>query len=79
MNRRPEESVQVIGGKSAMKMGLVRLGICLGTVLLLTSAGYGQQPKATTLKAVLLEQLRSTHNKAEWFVPANTAVAGITP
>ncbi len=32
-----------------------------------------------TLKAVLLEQLRSTHNKAEWFVPANTAVAGLTP
>jgi len=62
-----------------MKMGLVRLGICLGTVLLLTGAGYGQQPKATTLKAVLLEQLRSTHNKAEWFVPANTAVAGLTP
>lgn len=32
-----------------------------------------------TLKGVLLEQLRSTHNKAEWFVPANTAVAGLTP
>ena len=23
--------------------------------------------------------VRSTHNKAEWFVPANTAVAGLTP
>ena len=31
-----------------------------------------------TLKSILLEQLRSTHNKAEWFVPANTAVAGLT-
>ena len=33
---------------------------------------------APTLKSILLEQLRSTHNKAEWFVPANTAVEGLT-
>jgi uncharacterized damage-inducible protein DinB len=26
----------------------------------------------------LLQQLRSTHNEAEWFVPANTAVAALT-
>jgi uncharacterized damage-inducible protein DinB len=39
----------------------------------------GAQDKPMTLKAVLLEQLRSTHNKAEWFVPASTAVAGLTP
>ncbi len=32
-----------------------------------------------TLKSILLAQLRSTHNKAEWFVPVNTAVAGLTP
>jgi len=32
-----------------------------------------------TLKSVLLAQLRSTHNKVEWFVPVNTAVAGLTP
>src|SRR5215472_12959497 len=38
-----------------------------------------QQNKPMTLKDVLLEQLRSTHNKAEWFVPANTAVAGLSP
>lgn len=31
-----------------------------------------------TLKSILLEQLRSTHNQAEWFVPANTAVEGLT-
>jgi hypothetical protein len=29
-----------------------------------------------TLKSILLEQLRSTHNRAEWFVAANTAVEG---
>jgi hypothetical protein len=36
------------------------------------------QKPAPTLKSILLEQLRSTHNKAEWFVPANTAVDGLT-
>ena len=33
---------------------------------------------APTLRSILLEQLRSTHNQAEWFVPANTAVEGLT-
>src|SRR6202522_444205 len=53
--------------------------ICLGVLLSLSTIGVAQQEKPMTLKAVLLEQLRSTHNKAEWFVPANTAVAGLTP
>jgi uncharacterized damage-inducible protein DinB len=37
-----------------------------------------QAPKPTTLRGVLLEQLRTTHNVKDWFVPANTAVAGLT-
>jgi DinB family protein len=42
---------------------------------------YAQEQKKepATLKSILLEQLRSTHNKADWFVPANTAIAGLTP
>src|ERR1700760_793754 len=51
----------------------------LGMLLSLSTMAAAQQQKPMTLKAVLLEQLRSTHNKAEWFVPANTAVAGLTP
>jgi len=31
-----------------------------------------------TLRSILLSQLHSTHDKAEWFVPVNTAVAGLT-
>src|SRR3954470_3631376 len=47
--------------------------------LALTLPAYSQDQKPTpTLKSILLEQLRSTHNKAEWFVPANTAVEGLT-
>lgn len=40
--------------------------------------GAQEKKPAPTLKSVLLEQLISTHNKAEWFVPANTAVEGLT-
>jgi uncharacterized damage-inducible protein DinB len=32
----------------------------------------------TTLRGVLLEQLRTTHSDEDWFVPANIAVAGLT-
>ncbi len=35
-------------------------------------------PPLPTLKSILLEQLRSTHTQADWFVPANTAVEGLT-
>ena len=46
----------------------------------LSFPGYAQDQKAApTLRSILLEQLRSTHNSAEWFVPGNTAVEGLTP
>ncbi len=49
-------------------------------MLLIAPAAVAQAPKASpTLKSVLLVQLRSTHNREEWFVPVNTAVAGLTP
>ena len=35
-------------------------------------------PPPATLRSVLLSQLLSTHDKAEWFTPMNTAVAGLT-
>ena len=57
------------------------LSLCIALTVLSSSVGFGvaQDKKATpTLKSILLEQLRSTHNKAEWFVPANTAVEGLT-
>jgi uncharacterized damage-inducible protein DinB len=54
-----------------------RLTCCF--LLALTWPAFSQQAqKPTTLKGVLLEQLRTTHNVKEWFVPANTAVAGLT-
>jgi uncharacterized damage-inducible protein DinB len=49
--------------------------------LLLSGTVYAQTQKAppTDLRGVLLEQLRTTHNEKDWFVDANTAVAGLTP
>ena len=61
----------------------ILVGMALIGTGLAASAGYAQEPKkeekAVTLKSVLLEQLRSTHNKKEWFVDAMTAVNGLTP
>jgi uncharacterized damage-inducible protein DinB len=37
-----------------------------------------QDNKPATLKSILLEQLRTTHNVESWFVPANVAVEGLT-
>jgi hypothetical protein len=49
----------------------------------IAAAGYAQEQKKeekpATLKGILLEQLRSTHTKKEWFVDAMTAVNGLTP
>ena len=36
------------------------------------------QPQPATLRSLLLHELRTTHNTAEWFVPINTAVEGLT-
>ena len=47
---------------------------------LMTYAQEKKEAKApVTLKSILLEQLRTTHNAKDWFVDGNTAVAGLTP
>jgi len=44
----------------------------------LTFFSFAQVKPAATIKAVLIEQLKTTHNKKEWFVPVNIAVEGLT-
>lgn len=39
---------------------------------------YAQDKKAATLKSILLEQLHTTHDVKDWFVPVNIAVEGLT-
>jgi uncharacterized damage-inducible protein DinB len=56
------------------------------SILLLISASFRisaqtsatPSPTPVTLRSLLLSELRSTHDKAEWFTPMNTAVAGLT-
>ena len=54
-----------------------RVPICL--LLLLAIQVHAQDKKPTTLREILLAELRSTHNNEDWFVPANIAVKGLTP
>ena len=49
------------------------------TLLLAAVALQAQNKPPVTLKAVLLEQLRTTHNQKDWFVPVMGAVEGLTP
>jgi uncharacterized damage-inducible protein DinB len=39
---------------------------------------FAQTPKAPTLKSILLEQLKTTHDFKDWFVPVDSAIAGLT-
>jgi hypothetical protein len=56
------------------RLPLLFLFIALPTVSLLAQS----QSQPATLRSVLLHELRTTHNKTEWFVPINTAVEGLT-
>jgi len=52
---------------------LAALGVCA------SAQAQEQKPKKpSNLRELLLAELRSTHANAEWFVPANTAVKGLT-
>jgi hypothetical protein len=47
--------------------------------LQLSCPAFAQNPQTPALKGILLEQLRTTHSQKDWFVPANTALEGLTP
>jgi len=62
---------------------MIAVGIALIGAGLIAVGGYAQEQKKeetpAKLKGILLEHLRSTHNRKEWFVDAMTAVNGLTP
>jgi len=47
-------------------------------LLLVNAAALAQNSAAPTLKSILLEQLRTTHNVKDWFVPVDSAIDGLT-
>ena len=50
----------------------------ISAFVLLTIACQAQN-SPSNLKEVLLEQLKTTHNVKDWFVPVNIALEGLTP
>lgn len=54
-----------------------RVAILLLLILPVVARAQNQKPP-TTLRGILLEQLHTTHDKEDWFVPANIAVQGLT-
>ncbi len=47
-------------------------------ILSMSFSSYAQNAAPVTLRSILLEQLRTTHNSKDWFVPINVAVEGLT-
>jgi uncharacterized damage-inducible protein DinB len=59
-----------------MKHSVLLVILCLPLSMLAQDQKQHQKP--ATLKSILLEELKSTHDKKDWFVDGNTAVAGLT-
>jgi uncharacterized damage-inducible protein DinB len=56
----------------------VIFGLPILIVLSLCGLAQTQPQKPATLRSILLHELHTTHNKADWFVPISTAVDGLT-
>jgi len=47
-------------------------------LVLIVYTSNAQSDSVPTMKSILLEQLKTTHNVKDWFVPPTIAVAGLT-
>jgi uncharacterized damage-inducible protein DinB len=59
-------------------MKKLALPLLLAVLAASTLATAQNKKPPTTLRGVLLEQLHTTHDQEDWFVPASIAVAGLT-
>ena len=53
--------------------------ICFILLFVFIDNSISQSTEKLTLKKVLLAQLKTSHDKEEWFAPLNIAIAGLTP
>jgi uncharacterized damage-inducible protein DinB len=60
------------GGASSLRK---LFAVCL---LFACSNLFSQPKPPTTLRGILLEQLRTTHDQKDWFVPINVSLDGVT-
>jgi hypothetical protein len=58
--------------------GLTGLAV-VATIFAFTSKNKIESAEPASIREVLLDQLKSTHNQKDWFVPVNTAIEGLTP
>ena len=63
----------------SMKTIVVMMVVAAVAIVSIVTKAQNNQKPAPTLKSILLEQLKSTHTKSDWFVCADVAVAGLTP
>lgn len=59
-------------------MSTIRTSLVL-TVLFIAAVKMSADTAPPSLKSILLEQLRGTHDQEEWFVPVKIAIEGLTP
>jgi hypothetical protein len=60
-----------------MKHAIAVAGSVLSLMLSLPCSAQSQ-PQPATLRSLLLHELHTTHNQADWFVPISVAVDGLT-
>jgi uncharacterized damage-inducible protein DinB len=53
--------------------------LCLAVLDITSYAQDQKEQKPATLRSVLLEQLKTTHDKNDWFVSPSKSVEGLTP
>ena len=54
------------------------ISLIIGANLAIAQSSPTSAPTPVTLRSLLLSELHSTHDKAEWFTPIRAAVAGLT-
>jgi hypothetical protein len=61
-----------------MKHAIAALASVLVLMFSLPCAAQNQPQPPATLRSLLLQELHTTHNQAQWFVPISVAVDGLT-
>lgn len=60
-------------------MKIIQLTLIAASFMLFSCSADPSSESASSAKAVLLHELKTTHNEKEWFVPVNVALEGLTP
>jgi len=76
------QELATIGPKEIIMRSRSSFSSCCAVACLLFASSLAvvrAEPAAPSLKSILLEQLRGTHDHEEWFVPVKIAIDGLSP